>query len=124
MKITQREWRLVEVYLKCLRRTSLDATQPVAVKVSVERRSDREFDLAVEGEIRGVGFRAWLVLGCIKTRLNWCLPEVANMTDYPDMTRYGDWSGVRDTDESKLWAIFDHFKLGEIKATEQVIINS
>jgi hypothetical protein len=115
MKITQREWRLVEVYLAAMKKGK-------ASDVVVERRSDREFDLSVSGTVGGYQFSSWLVLGCIATRLNWCLPQVAKMTDYPEMVMSGDWSGVRDTDNEKLWAIFDHFKLGEIKATEQVVI--
>jgi hypothetical protein len=81
--------------------------------VVVERKSDREFDIAVEGKIGSMSFRAWLVLGCISNLIEWTQPEVAAMTDYPEMVRDGDWSGVRDTDNDKLWAIFDHFKLGE-----------
>lgn len=116
MKMTQREWRIVEVYLKAMNKGKVS-------NVVVTRRSDREFDLSVEGMVNDYGFSAWLVLGCISTRTNWCLPELANMTDYPDMVKMGDWSGVRDTDNDKLWTIFHHFKLGEIKAIEQVIIN-
>jgi hypothetical protein len=123
MKITQQEWRIVEIYLASMRRKGRDEVKPMATDVVVTRRSDRLFDLSVEGKIGDMGFSAWLVLGCIATRLNWCLPEVANMTDYPTMTMGGDWSGVRDTDDSKLWTIFDHFKLGEVKSNEQVIIN-
>lgn len=122
MKITQQEWRIVEVYLASMRREGRDGTNPAATDVFVTRRSDRLFDLSVEGKIGDMGFSAWLLLGCIRTRLNWCLPEVAKMTDYPEMVLEGDWSGVRDSDNDKLWAIFDHFKLGEIKATEQVTI--
>jgi len=116
MKITQREWRLVEVYLASMKKGKVS-------NVVVTRRSDREFDLGVEGMVGVRRFGAWLMLGCISTRLNWCLDEVAKMTDYPEMVREGDWSGVRDTDNEKLWAIFKHFKLDEIKAYEQVIIS-
>jgi hypothetical protein len=122
MKITQNEWRVVEIYLAAMPRNWLGSVAAQATNVSVERKSDREFDISVEGNIGSVGFRAWLVLGCISTRLNWTSPEVAAMTDYPDMVREGDWSGVRDTDDAKLWNIFHHFKLGELKANEQFII--
>lgn len=123
MKITQQEWRIVEVYLDALRRKGRDERcGTIATNVVVERKSDRLFDLAIEGNIGQSGFRAWLVLGCISTRLNWTTDVVAEMTDHPEMVRDGDWSGVRDTDDAKLWAIFNHFKLGEVKADEQIII--
>ncbi len=31
------------------------------------------------------------------------------MTDYPDMARSGDWSGVRDSSEAAIWRIFRRF---------------
>lgn len=77
--------------------------------VVISRRSDREYDLTVEGKtVDGIGFSAWLVLGMI-ANLPWTSNKVAEMTDYPSMAKEGDWSGVRDTDEEKLWAIFNKF---------------
>lgn len=76
----------------------------------VERRSNRPFDLGYKATAsEGWGISAWLPLAAISELLNWTKAEVANMTDYPDMARDGDWSGVRDTEDEKLWAIFDRF---------------
>lgn len=77
--------------------------------VVISRRSDRECDLTVEGKtVDGIGFSAWLVLGMI-SNLPWTTKKIAEMTDYPMMAMEGDWSGVRDTDDEKLWTIFNTF---------------
>lgn len=102
----------------------------------VERKSDKEYDLRLEGyeefywkhdqtinwqegeksgsitvpqnEVHKTKYSAWLPLAIIKTFTNWTSPKIAKMTDYPDMTRSGDWSGLRDSSEKKIWAIFYH----------------
>lgn len=76
--------------------------------VQIGRRSDREFDLNIEGTDDLCRFSAWAVLSGINS-IDYWRQEIAAMTDYPDMTRSGDWSGVRDTDESKQWEIFHKF---------------
>ena len=72
----------------------------------------REYELSFEGERPGFGkndppmkFSACLVLSCIRELFNWT--KFAEMTDYPEMVREGDWSGVRDTSWEKLWRIFN-----------------
>jgi hypothetical protein len=78
--------------------------------VKISRRSDRQYDLTVEGKTKdGNSFSSWLVLATI-AELQWTTTEIANMTDYPDMVRDGDWSGVRDTADDKLWAIFHKYR--------------
>lgn len=86
-------------------------SKQAGVKITeVERRSNRPFDLGYKATAaQGYGISAWLPLAAISELLNWTKSEVANMTDYPDMVRAGDWSGVRDTESEKLWAIFDCF---------------
>jgi len=77
--------------------------------VEIARKSEREYDLSISGKTKdGMGFGAWLPLGLISC-LDWTADPVAGMTDYPEMARDGDWSGVRDTEEEKLWAIFNKF---------------
>lgn len=49
-------------------------------------------------------FSSWLVLIAIKNLVNW--PYLAKEFDYPQMVEAGDWSGVRDTNRTKLQAIF------------------
>ena len=74
----------------------------------VDRRSDLEFDLTLSGVYtlgRG-GFSGWLPLMAIYSLLRWTSPEIARMTDHAQMVRDGDWSGVRDSDEGKIWHIF------------------
>lgn len=84
----------------------------------VERRSDREYDLSIEGRyaddapyMAGVAFSAWLPLMAIRELTNWPSEEIASLTDYPDMVMEGDWSGVRDSDSESIWFIFDRFAL-------------
>lgn len=106
MKIEQKEWQVVDGYLASMKHPLID--------VFVTRRSDRKFDLTVEGKtVDNIPCMIWLVLGCIATKLDWKSPEVANMTDYPEDVLQGDWDGVLDTSKDKLWVIFHHFKLGD-----------
>lgn len=71
-------------------------------------------DVVVDGTYKpeghkgeGYRFSAWLPLLAIRERINWCAPEVARMTDHPEMTQAGDWSGVRDTDRERILEIFE-----------------
>lgn len=84
--------------------------------LKVVRRSDREYDLSLEGRfgkdypyLGGVAFSAWLPLLYIRDMVPWASHEVAQMTDHPDMVMDGDWSGVRDSDPETIWAIFRRF---------------
>lgn len=86
---------------------------------NIERRSGREFDVKVSGhyyadapkEYRRAGdkFGAWLPLAFIASH-NWTTAKIANMTDYPEMVRAGDWSGVRDSSTETIWQIFDYLR--------------
>ena len=82
----------------------------------IQRKSEREFDLTIQGRSKELGcqFSAWLVLSAIRDLLPWTSPQIANMTDYPEMAKEGDWSGVRDTDEAKLWDIFYEHIVGNL----------
>lgn len=84
--------------------------------LKVERRSDREYDLSIEGRfgkdypyMGGVAFSAWLPLLAIRELTNWPSTEIASCTNYPDMVMEGDWSGVRDSEPENIWFIFDRF---------------
>jgi hypothetical protein len=84
--------------------------------LKVTRRSDREYDLTIEGRfgkdypyMGGVAFSAWLPLLAIRELTMWTSEAVASLTDYPDMTAEGDWSGMRDSDPDTIWFIFDRF---------------
>jgi len=78
------------------------------VSYKVTRKSDKEFDLHIEGTKLWSGgeskFAAWLPLSTIRASKNWC--DYADQTDYPEMVEEGDWSGMRDTDNDKIWEIF------------------
>jgi hypothetical protein len=78
------------------------------VDYAVSRKSEREFDLEIEGTSTKMGwkFRAWLVLAAIRELTMWTSPSISDLTDYPNMAYEGDWSGVRDTNEDSLWFIF------------------
>jgi hypothetical protein len=84
--------------------------------LKVTRRSDRECDLTLEGRfgkdypyMGGTAFSAWLPLLAIRELTMWTSEAVASLTDYPDMTAEGDWSGVRDSDPDTIWFIFERF---------------
>lgn len=78
---------------------------------SVERRSDREFDLSVSGvyaegaPMGGMQFSAWLPLAYISNHPAGWSDAVFEMSDYPGMV--GDWSAIRDSSEETVWQIFD-----------------
>jgi len=90
--------------------------------VWIGRRSDREFDLSIEGvkhygssPEQTVRFTAWLPLAAISTLTNWASWQVGELTDYPEMTAGGDWSGVHDTSPSGVWTIFDLFVVQDLE---------
>jgi hypothetical protein len=80
----------------------------------ITRRSEKEFDFGMEGEITGnsykpgekmtYGFSGWFPLAVIRASL-W--PSYAEMSDYPEMVESGDWSGIRDSEPETIWAIFE-----------------
>lgn len=83
---------------------------------SVKRMSDRLHDVEIIGTYGADhphqpsgAFMAWLPLSAIHHMLDWCSPEIASMTDYPEMAAVGDWSGVRDSSPAAIWAIFDKY---------------
>lgn len=84
--------------------------------LEVSRRSDREYDLTLEGGyapdalyMAGVAFSAWLPLMAIRELTQWPSESIASLTDYPEMVMEGDWSGVRDSSTETIWFIFDRF---------------
>ena len=81
----------------------------------VEQLSSIPYDIGVKGTHNAYGreirFSAWLPLLAIRELTDWCDPEIAEMTDYPEMALDGDWSGVRDTNRDSILAIFDRFVL-------------
>lgn len=97
--------------------------------MEVERKSQEQFDLIIKGKrdivdrlsaFMGVTgglpqFSAWMVLSAIDDLTEWSKPLIADMTDYPEMARDGDWSAVRDTNEDKLWQIFNEYCLPQIE---------
>lgn len=86
--------------------------------IKISRRSDREYDLTLEGKyapdapyMAGVAFSAWLPLMAIRELTQWPSESIASLTDYPDMVMEGDWSGLRDSSVEAIWGIFDRFVL-------------
>lgn len=80
----------------------------------ITRNTERPFDLSLEGEMtQGVHcrFGAWLPLTCIRELTTWTRHEIAGMSDYSEMVRGGDWSGIRDSSPEAIWAIFEKFVL-------------
>lgn len=83
--------------------------------LSISRKSSRLFDLEVKGSVEKKPvpylFSSWLPLWAIRELVCWTKPEVAMLTDYPEMVMEGDWSGVRDSDNDKIWTLFHRFAL-------------
>ncbi len=80
--------------------------------LTITRKSERECDLALEGRyMNETNFSAWLPLLAIRELTPWAEESIASLTDYPDMTEAGDWSGMRDSDPDTVWFIFDRFVL-------------
>lgn len=79
----------------------------------VKRRSDREYDLELTGTHKWhrQGFSGWLPLMAIYNLTRWTSPAMAAETDYPDMVKDGDWSGVRDSETDTIWRLFDRHVL-------------
>lgn len=84
--------------------------------LKVTRKTARAFDLDIEGELPSLDkkskpfpFSAWLPLYVIREYLNWTYPEIADMTSYPEMVMEGDWSGIRDSSHTQIWAIFKQY---------------
>lgn len=101
---------LADVALSAGERRALDAVRGMGRTVDrVARRSGREFDIEIRGRYRDrrVSYAAWLPLLAISDLLVWTRPEIAGMTDHPAMAEAGDWSGVRDSSDAAVWAIFD-----------------
>lgn len=110
MQIERKEYMAVEAYLQAAavngKKFSFgepDLTKPVVIT----RKSDRLYDLSIKyTDKSGMQHGAWLPLGAIREQTVWTSSEIANMTNHPTMTMTGDWSGVRDSDEDNIWAIF------------------
>lgn len=79
---------------------------------AVTRDSERPYDLSYSGKQKsGTPYRAWLPLAAIHELTEWWKPEIANLTSYPEITRSGDWSGVRDSAIPLKWVIFNTYVL-------------
>jgi len=96
--------------------------------ITVQRESDREFDLSIGGTHTQFEtpcyFRARLMLAALHSCCKWTSPGVAAMTDYPDMAMDGDWSAVRDSSDDTQWRIFNiHIEphIGVIATTAKIL---
>lgn len=110
--INEQESIVLEMILNAMRKRDERVTVTL-----VERKSPQEFDVRFaatvdapspsrKGERMQFNMGGWLPLAFIRECTIWTSAEVASMTDYPEMAMEGDWSGVRDTEASKIWAIF------------------
>lgn len=97
---------------------AMAARDEVATIEKIERKSEREFDVkfdaavnaqspTIDGARMTYRMSGWLPLAFIRECMVWPSAKVADMTDYPEMVKAGDWSGVRDSEPSKIWAIFE-----------------
>lgn len=75
----------------------------------ITRKSDREYDLLIEGIHYTGPYEAWLPLTAIKELVSWSNFNVAELCDYPKMAESGDWSAIRDSSETAIWNIFETF---------------
>lgn len=77
---------------------------------TVERKSEKEFDLIFAGFDRELGceFSAWLPLSYLAQH-NWTF--FADSSDYPEIVKSGDWSGIRDSSEESIWKMFQASRL-------------
>ena len=105
MNLTHREHKL----LNMLEERGYDISYASIKRIIRDNEPEKEFNIHFEGEHKGNKFTAWLLLSCIRELTPWTCSELACMTDYPSMAREGDWSGVRDTEEERLWEIFQKF---------------
>lgn len=104
------EQALAAVVLSAIAK-SMGFTNPKVV--SVERKSDKDYDVKIECTSDLCSFGMWLPLGAIRELVAWTESDVARMTDYPEMAMEGDWSGVRDSSADKIWAIFNEHVVEE-----------
>jgi len=72
----------------------------------IRRKSAKPFDIGIEGDSNRGMFGADLMLSAIANFVNWTSPAVARISDYPSMAMEGDWSGIRDSSDEKIEAIF------------------
>jgi len=72
----------------------------------IRRKSAKPFDIEIEGDSNRGMFGADLMLSAIANFVNWTSPAVARISDYPSMAMEGDWSGIRDSSDEKIEAIF------------------
>lgn len=99
MKLSHSEIKMLDKFL------FLEKRGKSVQDVEISRRSEKEYDITVRGRYTETSsFSAWLPLGMISVGMDWT--KVAHMTDYPEMVCAGDWSGVRDSSEEAIWAIF------------------
>jgi hypothetical protein len=85
-------------------------------ELKVVRKSDREYDLGLDGRfgsacpyMGGVSFSAWLPLLAIRELTVWTSDEIAGCSNHPTMAAEGDWSGIRDSEPENIWHIFHTF---------------
>ena len=98
MRITGEELTWLTSICEALKYTLLEVT----------RVSDRPFDLHFEAERKDDWkASAWLPLSLLSC-VDWT--KLGDMSSYPQLTRDGDWSGIRDSTKEEIWAMFDHVK--------------
>ena len=76
----------------------------------VTKLSKKEYDIDFEGieytEMFGkIIFSSYLPLHIIK-KSDWT--NFTYLSDYPEMVLEGDWSGIRDSSEDKIWKMFEN----------------
>ena len=108
--LTDSEHRLLEIL------TRLDSYTEIKFEAANPRR---EFDIRITGNNQNGLFSLILFRAAVKRLTNWTSPEIAKLTDHPEMCLEGDWSGVRDTDDVKLWNIFNRFVLPMLKVVDK-----
>lgn len=101
IKLSEREKRVLEILRK----------SEYWTKYTVERKSDKEFDINIEGE-QGVGenkwpFSAWMPLSII-SGVNWADNKIWKLSDGYGNKGYipiqgHDWSGIRDSSNDAIW---------------------
>jgi hypothetical protein len=73
--------------------------------VTVESVGDRKYDIGFRFTAgRGWTVSCWLPLAVIGL-VDWT--RLAMISDHRGMVRDGDWSGIRDSSERSIWAMFD-----------------
>jgi len=76
-------------------------------EVKAARRSDREFDLELNGFSTEMNctFSAWLPLASVGSLAQWRTEEVA---EHAKSTK-GDWTSLRESGEETIWSVFHEF---------------